>query len=133
MEARFSVAVDVPRSLVRISMAGFFSSDDIARFVDARDKAHALLRCGPNQHRTLVDIREMNIQSQESVASFQAVLANPRWASKRLAIVVAQSLARMQIKRAANSRDAGYFNDMAEAERWVLEDDAPATGFSPQS
>lgn len=124
MEAQFSIAVDVPRSLVTIMMAGFFSPDDIARFVEERDRAHMLLRCGPNAHLTLVDIREMKIQSQESVAQFQTVLANPSVRSRRLAIIVAQSLARTQVKRAANHRDAEYFNDAAEAERWLLEGDA---------
>ncbi|WP_157105610.1 hypothetical protein [Sphingomonas sp. TDK1] len=108
--------------MVTIVMTGFFSPEDIARFVAARDAAHTLLRCGPNEHLTLVDIRGMRIQSQESVELFRSVLKNPRVQSRRLAIVVAQSLARMQIKRAASDRDPAYFTEPAEAEAWLVED-----------
>jgi len=120
MQAAFSITVDVPRSLVRIHMSGFFASGDISRFVDARDQAHNLLKCRPNEHLTLVDIRDMDIQAQDSVARFQIVLANTSKVSKRIAFIVAQSLSRMQIKRAAHNRDAGYFSDISEAELWLL-------------
>ena len=69
-----------------------------------------MLRCRQNEHLTLVDIREMDIQAQDSVVAFQRVLTDPSKTSKRLAFVVARSLARMQIKRAADSRDARYFS-----------------------
>ncbi|UVO52354.1 hypothetical protein M0208_18245 [Sphingomonas sp. SUN019] len=121
MKPEFDIAVDVPRDLVRITMLGFFAADDIARFVDARDRAVSQLKCGPNQHCTLVDIRGMDIQAQESVSRFQSVLADPAKASRRLAFVVARSLARMQAKRAADSRDAGYFETLEDAEAWLME------------
>lgn len=126
MDAAFSIDVDASKSLVRIAMSGFFSMDDIVRFVAARDRAHHLLQCRPNDHVTLVDIRGMKIQSQDSVESFKHVLNNPKFASKRLAIVVAQSLARMQIKRAANGRDAHYFDSIEGAEAWLLAADSAA-------
>jgi hypothetical protein len=123
MDANFSIQVDVPRSLVRIVLSGFFEREDIARFIEARDEAHTQLRCGPNQHLSLVDIRMMNIQSQDSVAQFQAMLNNPVAISRRLAIVVARSLARMQVKRAAENREPQFFVDIADAERWLFSDD----------
>ena len=106
MRAKFDISVNVERSLVRMTMSGFFSSEDIAQFVIARDEVHHMLQCRPNQHLTLVDIREMDIQAQDCVVAFQRVLADPSKVSKRLAFVVARSLARMQIQRAADSRDA---------------------------
>jgi hypothetical protein len=120
MKAQFSISVDVPRSLVRMAMAGFFEDDDIARFVNARDQAHQLLQCPRNGHLTLVDIRGMDIQAQDSVTSFQKILADPVNVSKRIAFVVVRSLAWMQIKRAAESREARYFMCPEEAEMWLL-------------
>ncbi|MFK3890658.1 hypothetical protein [Sphingomonas sp. NPDC079357] len=114
-----SFDVDPQRDLVRITLAGFFSPDDVARFVAARDAAHQQLRCAPNAHATLVDMRAMQIQSQETVAAFQQVLADPRYTSRRLSFVVARSLARLQIKRAASEREAAYFTTVEEAEAWV--------------
>lgn len=120
MNPRMSFDVDPARDLVRITLAGFFSPDDVDRFVAARDAAHRQLRCAPNAHATIVDMRAMQIQAQETVAAFQHVLADPRMVSRRLAFVVARSLSRLQIKRAAAEREAAYFTSIEEAECWVL-------------
>jgi len=119
MDASFLISVDAEQSLVRIRMSGFFSPKDIARFTAERDAAHLQLRCGPNQHVTLVDIRGMQIQLQGSVAEFQKVLSNPRTAGKRIGFVVAQSLARHQLRRAADGRVAEFFTSEDEALRWL--------------
>ncbi len=127
MTPTFAFTVDASRSLVRITMSGFFNPCDIARFAAVRDAAHQQLRCAKNAHVTLVDIRGMHIQSQESVAGFAALLAKPDTASKRIAFVVTQSLARLQIQRAAAGRgaEAGFFSeDVRAAERWLFSETA---------
>lgn len=119
--AEFTIRVVPERHLVCIIMAGFFDVADIDRFAAARDEAHRALTSGPGEHLTMVDIRGMQIQSQDSVAAFSRLLTDPRQRSRRIAFVVAKSLARMQIQRAAQDRDdAGYFTDPDEAERWLL-------------
>jgi len=120
MAPYFDISVDVARDLVRIRMGGFFTTDDIARFVVARDAAHGQLHCAPNQHMTLNDVRQMDIQTQESVLAFQAVLANPRHRSRKLAFIHASTLARMQLRRAAANRAVEYFATVEEAERWLF-------------
>lgn len=120
MSGQFSIAVDVERHLVRVAMAGFFDRADVARFVEARDAEHRKLRSAANEHFTLVDIRAMQIQSQDAVSEFQRVLSAPETASKRIAFVVAKSLARLQIQRAAEGRPANYFSDVEDAEHWLL-------------
>lgn len=123
MEPDFSFDVDPDRSLVRIWLSGFFSPANVAEFVKERDRAHRRLKCGPNEHVTLVDIREMAIQPQDSVAAFQQMLSSPAAASRRLAFVITRSLARRQIKRAASSRHAAYFESAEEAESWLFGND----------
>lgn len=123
MQASFDFAVDADKSLVRITMSGFFDARDVAGFVQARDLAHQRLVCAPNAHCTLVDIRGMAIQSQEAVAHFRAVLAQPSTRSRRLAFVFGASLARMQVMRAAAGRNARFFSDLAEAEAWLMQPD----------
>jgi len=120
VRAAFTIAVDVERSLVRIAMSGFFEREDIGRFLVERHEAHARLRCGPNEHLTLNDLREMKIQSQEAVAEFQAMLGAPEYRSKRLAFVVSPTLARSQLLRALDGRDARCFETIASAEAWLL-------------
>ena len=65
----------------------------------------------------------MLIQSQEAVERFRAILMNPTYTSKRIAIVVSKTLARMQIQRAAAGRDVKFFtDDTAAARAWLLGD-----------
>jgi hypothetical protein len=120
MSAEYSFTVDSALDLVRIRMAGFFTPEDIQAFLAARHEAHKLLTCRRNTHVTLNDIRDMKIQSQECVDGFRAMLAAPAYRSRRLAFVVSPTLARTQVMRALNRRDAGCFDDIWHAEAWLL-------------
>ena len=120
MSAQFTVRAEPARDLIRISMAGFFSRDDIQAFYDARAIEHARLTCGPNQHLTLNDLSRLKVQSQEVVAAFQSLLAEPAYKSRKLAFVVDRTLAKSQLMRALNGRDAKCFEDKAEAEKWLF-------------
>jgi len=121
MTSKFTIAIDPLLNLVQIEMSGFYEEADIMAFEVARNEAHLQLRCGPNEHLTLIDIRLMLIQSQEAVAGFKRILDNPTYRSKRIAIVVSQTLARMQIERAAADRDVRYFTeDTSAAREWLL-------------
>lgn len=123
MSANFSFDVDVRRNLVVITLGGFFSRPDVDAFLAAREVAHARLRCGPNEHVTLADVRAMRIQAQDIVAAWGDVLAGAVYRSRKLAFVQASSLARLQLKRAAALRDVRYFTSMAEAETWLFEEE----------
>lgn len=127
MEPKYTFEVDHGRNLMRIWLGGFFSPADVAEFVQERNRAHRRLRCALNDHLALVDMREMAVQSQDSVAAFQLVLSDPTFTARKLAFVITRSLARMQLRRTAASRDAAYFENVEEAERWLLRDDAGAT------
>lgn len=120
MTATFSVTTDPTRDLVRITLDGFFDDTTMRAFLRARRAAHAELRCPPNQHLTLADVRGLTIQSQDMVAKFHAAIADPVARGRRLGFVTGSTLARAQLRRAIGSRDAGVFTDHAEAEAWVL-------------
>ena len=126
MTPSFSIDVDPAESIVRIVMAGFFGPADICRFVEAVKTAHLGLRCGANEHCTLVDIRDMSIQSQATVDAFAALIADPAHASRRIAFVVAVGLARAQIRRAAADRGAYFAPTIEEAEAWLQTGSAQA-------
>ena len=122
MSAHFSFDVDPARDLVRIKMAGFFTPDDIRDFLAARREAHRALRCGPNQHLTINDLRDMKIQPQQSVDEFRALLADPEFHSRRLAFVIDRTLARSQLERAIAGRNARCFDHPVPAEAWLLDE-----------
>ena len=120
MSASFSFDVDPRLDLVRIKMSGFFTPEDIKTFVAERRKAHAKLGCGPNEHLTLNDLRGMKIQPRESVDMFHEMLAAPEFRSRRLAFVVAPTLAQGQLLRALAGRHARFFEDPVIAEAWLI-------------
>ncbi len=120
MSAEFSINVEPDRDLVRIVMSGFFSLDDIQAFLDARCEAHKQLRCGPNQHLTINDLRGMKVQAAEVVGAFQKMLAAPEYRSRRLAFVVTPTLARSQLMRAAAGRRPRCFASLLLAEAWIF-------------
>lgn len=115
-------------------MGGLFGHGDIAAFVEARRAAHAELACAPNRHMTLNDLREMKIQAQETVAAFQALLAEPAYRSRRLAFVIPQTLTRSQALRALAGRDCRCFDTPEEAEAWLFAgedfEEAPVRRFA---
>jgi hypothetical protein len=123
MKAEYSFEVDPRHSLVRIRMAGFFKPSDVAAFLAARRAAHEKLGAAPNAHVTLNDIRGMDIQSHDVVDAFREMLAAPDYRSRRLAFVVANTLARSQAIRALESREARWLTGPAKAEAWVLADE----------
>jgi hypothetical protein len=122
MDAKFSFHIDRSRDLIRIRMSGLFTLADIAAFLEARQRAHDELGCVPNRHVTLNDVSAMKIQSQDSVAAFREMLADPAFRSRRLAFVAAPTLARGQLLRALQDRDAHArcFNSVEEAEAWLF-------------
>jgi hypothetical protein len=122
MSAAFAIQVDPARDLVRIEMRGLFEPEDIHRFLRERTVAHRRLTCGPNRHRTLTDLRNMKIQPQQSVVAFREMLADPVHRSHKLAFVAAPTLARSQLMRALNGREAKCFEDVESAETWLFAD-----------
>lgn len=120
MDAHYTFEVDPARSLIRIRMAGLFTLADVSAFLRDRRNAHARLRCAPNQHLTLNDLRGMKIQLQEVVGAFGDMLAAPEYRSRRLAFVASPTLARSQLMRALSGRDARCFEDIAKAEAWLF-------------
>ena len=133
MEAIYKVEADPVTNIVRHYLAGFFEPIDVENYVAARNAAHEQLTSAPHQHVTLVDVRDMKIQQQDVVKTFGAVLADPRHHSRKLAFVVALSLARMQLLRATAHRTAQYFSTIEEAEAWLMADDDQDEAAEPGS
>lgn len=126
MKDKFSIQADRALGLVRITMSGLFTLDDVSAFYEARRKAHGQLGLPKNAHLTLNDVRELKILPQETLAAFCDMLADPDYHSRKLAFVVGPTLVRGQIMRALGGRgNAHCFNHVEEAEAWLL-DEAPA-------
>lgn len=119
MEANFEVIAETDKDMIRLTMSGFFAESDIRRMRTALMVALTELRCAPNQHKTLCDIRRMQIQSQESVTLFQQLVGSEPVRSRLLAFVTSATLARLQARRLTSRQGVQFFSDMKEAADWL--------------
>lgn len=119
MSGEFSIQTDVPRNLLRVHVSGFFSVEDVARYHAAVDQASIELGGAPSRQRMLCDVTDMRIQSQDVVSAFQGVMADPKYRGRRVAFVVATSLARMQVQRVIGERTALLFDNEPSALAWL--------------
>jgi len=103
---------------MRVKMAGFFSDEDVKRF--ASDYRSQLAQFSAPGHSTLVNIKQMKIQPQSVVGDFSSFLALPNVRSRRLAFVCSSTLARLQAQRLTDREGVRFFEDDAEAERWLV-------------
>ncbi len=127
MEDKFTIQADPASGLVRITMSGLFTLDDVGAFYEKRRKAHGQLGLPRNEHLTLNDVRALKILPQETLAAFCNMLADPDYHSRRLAFVVGPTLLRGQILRALAGREnARCFNHVEDAEDWLLEGQSAA-------
>lgn len=118
MEATYTVTPDKSRNVARIKMAGFFAQKDVQEFAATYRQVLTHLKA-PGQ-LTLVDITGMNIQAQDIVRSFAALLASPDVRSKKLAFVCSSSLSRLQAQRLTDRQGVEFFDRMDSAEAWLF-------------
>lgn len=122
MRADFKVTASPTNRCVSLALLGFFKPTDVDALRAAIRREYARLRCGPNEHRTLLDLREMEIQSQDTLVYFAELLNDPTYQGERLAIVYSHTLVRMQIGRVASDREhTRYFDDVDAAKSWLAE------------
>lgn len=119
MQGWFAIDVDKEIKLIRLTMGGFFESATIVEMRTRLVDAIASLGCAANDHLTLCDIREMDIQSQERVGEFAKLVGSDDVRSRRLAFVTARSLARLQAKRLTSREGVEFFTEADEALDWL--------------
>lgn len=132
----FELDPDHSTRIIFLRMAGILSVAESHACAAAKEAA--VERLGPpyNAHSTLVDIRDLRLQSQEVFAIFTNFVANTKHKSLRIAIVGGQGTARMQFRRVAERSplraDMRFFTDLGEARDWLEHESAVALrGLTP--
>lgn len=120
MPGTFEIAIEPLKKLLRVTLTGFLSVDNIGQYVAAKNAALARLGAAPNQHVTLCDVSKCLIQSQDVALEFQKMIGDPRYMSRRIAFVTGSSLARMQVRRLLTRSGGSCFDTVREAETWLL-------------
>lgn len=122
MTATHDIQLDPVRKLLTLTLTGFFDVSYVAQIRADIVEGIAKLGCPPNRHITLVNISDSKLQAQDSVAAFGDIITDPTIMSRRLAVVVGSSLARMQVRRIMKRDDAECFDNIAAARLWLFSD-----------
>lgn len=120
MPAIIRITQDKAHKLVLLDLSGNFSLDDVNQLDIERRRAVDGLKCGANQHLTLCDVSQTTLSTPDVVAALQQTIGNPAYRSKRCAMVVDGTLARLQARRAVARGDVMMFDTRADALRWLL-------------
>jgi hypothetical protein len=120
MSAHFNIELDPARKLLFVELSGFYTVADVHRYHAAVHAATARLGGMPSAQRMVCDISGMRIQTQDVVQAFSGVMADPKYKHRKVALVVASTLARMQAQRTTGARDAQFFASREEAEAWLF-------------
>jgi hypothetical protein len=121
MKPSYEITIDPPRGLLRITVSGFLSFDDLTGILVEKERALARLGLRPNRHLTLCDFSSCKLQSQDVVQLCRAAIADPRYMARRIVFVIGSSLARMQLRRMLERDDAKFFETMEAAEAWLFD------------
>ena len=119
MAGHLTLTLEPSASLIVIKMSGFFEEEEVAALGHEIEKAIAGLPCQASEHTKLCDISEMAIQSQETAAAFQKLLANKAIQAQRLAFVTNRALARLQARRLNARPGIAFFGDERSARAWL--------------
>ena len=122
MNATHTIRVDPKKKLVDITLAGFFNVPRVIQVAIDGKAAIESLGLAPHEHLTLIDVSDFSLQSQDVVSALQSTFGNPRYASRRLAVVTDKSLSPMQVQRVLKRDTAQWFDDRREAEAWLCDD-----------
>lgn len=123
-DSDFSIRIDPAHKYVEIIMVGYWDTPTLVRFDrELRRQLPALPAggCGIGEQNTLFDTTGYAVQSQEVLAGLGGMVADSSIGSRRIAVLTASALNKIQTRRIAPGY--GVFSDREEAMRWLFEPD----------
>ncbi|MEP9402484.1 hypothetical protein [Sphingomonas sp. VNH70] len=124
-EPAFRAAIDPVDRRLEFTLVGHWDIATVTRFEDAiRACVLRLPALGirPGEQVALFDTGRFSVQSADVLAELGRIAADPRVTSRRIALVLASALLRMQAKRAMPQ--IALFGDRAEAVAWLAQTEA---------
>lgn len=114
-----TLSVDPASGRIDVTGAGYWSPP----YIDSHFKKVADLvrshRAAGVPIRVLVDLRKADIQSRETVEHMSRSTSDIYTAGDKVALLVASSLAKIQMRRAADVIAPEFFISLPEAEAWL--------------
>ena len=121
----FEIETSEADRIISVRMIGGFTLDGARDCAAAKEAAVNDLGPPYDVHSTLVDVRELRIQTRDVFAIFTNFVAMTRHKSRRIAIVGGEGTARMQFRRVAEREplrdNMRYFTGVGEARDWLGE------------
>lgn len=119
----YAIAADPARKLVTMSFDPVFWHKGVSsNFIQDCITAIASLECHSGEHVILVDLRQAVLQGQEVYNQMLGLMSSAT--ARRIALVAAGPLTRMQTKRLQVRDNIVMFGDMAEATDWLFKPDS---------
>lgn len=121
----YKIQTDSRYRMIQITLSGFIKPDELERFITEEQAAAAEMKGLFGSYVTLVDTTGLKLQSQDILAAFQNFIDNAPHKARKIALVVGQSLSRMQARRLLSNNRLRTFDTMDEATDWLIEPGIP--------
>lgn len=106
--------------MVRAFMRGLLSVEEVEQFSRDEQAAVRSMGLGSGEFVLIIDALGGQIQTQEVMTAFHALLLNTPMKARKVATVRRGTLDRMQSRRISEARaTARVFDNLAEAEAWL--------------
>ncbi|HEX8484078.1 hypothetical protein [Sphingomonas sp.] len=113
------VSIELERGRIRADMSGFLSLSDVAAFArDEQEGAREIIR-HKGYFDLLVQTPGAKAQGQDVMGAFQQLVVRSPLKARRIAIVAASPLLRMQIRRVLPNDHIKAFETVVEADAWL--------------
>ena len=119
----YTVAADPDSPLVRIHLSGFFSAEEVAGFWREEQEVARAALLEHGVYDLLIETTGGGPQGQDVLTAFNRVVTESPVKARRIVIISASALLRMQIRRVLVSDKLQVFETIPEAEAWLA--DAP--------
>lgn len=121
----FTIRIEPARSYVEIVMRGYWDEATVQRFYGELRRLPPILAAGGcriGEQNTLFDTTAYAVQSQEVLAQLSAMVEDKSIGSRRIAVLTASALNKLQTRRIAPGY--GVFSEREPALAWLFEPDA---------
>jgi hypothetical protein len=129
VRGQFSIGLDEEAEIIVVTARGFWSMGPLERHFDEFAEVVADQRASGWTIRVLVDLREADVQLGEVIKRVIVRTAQVYEPHDRLAIVIASSLSKMQLRHIAARIDRKFFISIDAARAWLGTAPADPAGF----
>jgi hypothetical protein len=125
MKAKYRFTFDPAKSILHVSLSGFFNPTDLSEYLSSRAKEREQARHLSGRLRMIVDARAAPVQSPDTAAEVQSDWEDAiRSPLDKIAVIPSSALHAMQTRRTIQSEQIRVFMSVDEAEQWLMSDEA---------